>query len=68
MIDHFWERFLHRFFLHVVFINGSTSPPPPHPVDVLLLSKVTLGQYNIRLYHCSVSLILSNPCIRTPMG
>ena len=41
ILDNFWKRFLQRLYPRVVFISGLTSPLPP--VDVLLLSRVTLG-------------------------
>ena len=57
ILDNFWEKILKRLYPRVVFISGLTSPLPP--VDVLLLSRVTLGQCNISLEHCPFSLILS---------
>ena len=66
IMDKFSEYFLKRLFLNVVFINGSTSPLPS--VDVLLLSRVTLVQYRIGLYHCSASLILSSSRLCLPLG
>ena len=66
ILDNFWGRFLKRLYPRVVFISGFTSPLPP--VDVLLLSRVTLGQCNISLKHCPFSLILSTARIRVPLG
>ena len=50
----------------MIFISGPSSSLPP--VDVLLLSQITLGQCNIYLYHCPISLILSTSRLRIPLG
>ena len=66
ILDKFWERFAKRLFPSVCFINGSVSPLPA--VDILLLSKITLGQCSISLNTCPASLILSSSRLRLPIG
>ena len=60
------ERLWRRLFPTVVFLDGVNSPPSP--VDTLLLSKVTLQQYHIKLDTYPASLILSNSRFRILRG
>ena len=64
--NNFWEHFLKRLFLRVVFISGPSFSLPP--VNVLPLSQITLGQYNIDLHHCPASIIISTSRIRVLLG
>ena len=57
ILDKTWEKLSRRLFPSLLFINGFTEPLPP--VDVLLLSKITLPQCSISLSSCLASLILS---------
>ena len=61
-----WCKILAKVFPHVTFVDGFTTPLPA--VDVLLLSRVTLGQCNILLKHCPVSLILSSSRLKCVLG
>ena len=51
-----WCQILAKVLPNITFVDGFTTPLPA--VDVLLLSRVTLGQCNILLKHCPASLIL----------
>ena len=57
-----WERILRRCFPCANFVNGFDNVLPP--VDILLLSKVTLAQCQISLDHCPCSLILATIRLR----
>ena len=57
ILDKIWEKLSRRLFPSLLFLNGLTEPLPP--VDVLLLSKITLPQCSISLSSCMDSLILS---------
>ena len=61
-----WCKILAKVFPHVTFVDGFTTPFPA--VDVLLLSRVTLGQCNILLKHCPASLILSSSRLKCVLG
>ena len=52
-----WCQILAKVFPNITFVDGFTTPLPV--VDVLLLSRVTLGQCNILLKHCPAALILA---------
>ena len=65
IFDKNWERISHRLYPSVVFIDGFTSPLPP--VDILLLSRVTLRQCNITLALSPFSLILSTCKLRSSL-
>ena len=66
ILDKNWECILRRLYPSVVFIDGFTSPLPP--VDILLLSKVTLRQCNITLAHSTFTLVLSTCKLRSSLG
>ena len=61
-----WLKLLVQAFPDATFINGHTQPLPV--VDVLLLSKTTLGQCNVVLKHCPSSLVLSTSRLRCSGG
>ena len=52
-----WDRVARKAFLNTSFINSSFPSLPP--VDVLLLSGVSLRQYRVTLQDYPSSLILS---------
>ena len=61
-----WERILRRCFPCANFVNGFDIVLPP--VDILLLSKVTLAQCQISLDHCPCSVILATTRLRDRLG
>ena len=64
--DKKWERLLRRLYPNVCVIDGFTSPFPP--VDTLLLNRLTLRQYRIKLALSPTSLVLSTSKLRSSLG
>ena len=61
-----WEHTLRRLYPSLAFVDDFTSPLPA--VDILLLSRVTLRQYRIKLALSPVSLVLSTTRLKTSLG
>ena len=55
ILDKTWERLSRRLYPSILFINGIAEPLPP--IDVLLLSKITLPQCSTSLSTRMASLI-----------
>ena len=66
VFDSKWERILRRCFPYAKFVNGRDHVLPP--VDILLLSKVTLSQCKISLNHCPCSVIIATTRLRDHLG
>ena len=66
ILDCKWERVARTVLPNAAFINGFTSSLPP--VDILLLSGVTLLNCSISLKNCPSSLILSTSRLKVAFG
>ena len=65
ILDDKWSNIAKKMYPDYVFIGGHNTTLPP--VDALLLSRITLRQYNINLQICSVSLVLSTTRLRASL-
>ena len=61
-----WYKLLVQDLSKPTFVDSNNQPLST--VDVFLLSKVTLGQYNIELKHCPTSLVFPTSRLRCSGG